>query len=312
MKIKYIIKGLITFFPGFSKLGIKETGGSNSAYYCYGVWLRHLNYIYKYKNINDINIVAEMGPGDSIGVGICALLTGSQKYFAFDIMKYQSIAKNLKLFDELVDLFKKRTPIPDESIFPNMKPFLNDYSFPSILLHDDLLEKSLNEGRLKSIRKSIELPYNETNDFFIYYAPWNSPDIIKNKSVDLIISQAVLEHVDDLKNAFKYFFNWLKEDGVMSHQLDFKCHGFAKEWNGHWAYNNFEWMLVRGRRKWLINRKPLSYHLRMYKNNQFEIIHKKSIYAQNGISRKKLSSNFLYITDEDMLTSGSYILSKKK
>ena len=116
----------------------------------------------------------------------------------------------------------------------------------------------------------------------------------------------------DLKNAFKYFFNWLKEDGVMSHQVDFKSHGFAKEWNGHWAYNNFEWMLVRGRRKWLINRKPLSYHLRLYKNNQFEIIHKKNIYAQNGISRNKLSSNFLNVSDEDMNTSGSYILSKKK
>ena len=45
MKIKHILNGLITYIPGFSNIGIKRTGGSNSAAYCYGIWLRHLNYI---------------------------------------------------------------------------------------------------------------------------------------------------------------------------------------------------------------------------------------------------------------------------
>ena len=311
MKIKHIFKGLITYIPGFSNLGIAETGGTNTALYCYGVWLRHLKYISKFKNINDLKNIAELGPGDSIGIGLCVLLTGAQKYYAFDIMQYGSNKNNLIIFDELVHMFKNKIPIPNNIDFPSMKPYLNDYSFPKEILSDEYLENKLSEKRINSIRNSIKNDYNEKNKYIVYKAPWNSDDLIKENSVDLIFSQAVLEHIDNIDNAYKCFALWLKNDGIMSHQVDFKCHGYADEWNGHWAYNDFEWKMIRGKRKWTINKKPLSSHIKLNQANGFEIIHSLNVKGKNGINRSKLSLANSYLTDDDISTSGSYLVSKK-
>ena len=79
-----------------------------------------------------------------------------------------------------------------------------------------------------------------------YKAPWNAPDVIDDASVDLIFSQAVLEHVDDLQGVYAAMRKWLKPDGIMTHQIDFKCHGKANAWNGHWTYSDFVW---RGNRR---------------------------------------------------------------
>jgi len=312
MKIKHIAKGLITYLPGFSNLGIAETGGTNTALYCYGVWLRHLKYISSFKNINDLKNIAELGPGDSIGIGLCGLITGAEKYYAFDIMQYGSNKNNLKIFDELVHMFKNNVPIPNNIDFPALKPFLDDYSFPGEILSNDYLEKKMSSKRLGSIRESIQNKYNEENRHIIYKAPWDSNKIIQKKSVDIIISQAVLEHIDDLKNTYSNFSLWLKDNGIMSHQIDFKCHGFANKWNGHWAYSDFEWKLIRGKRKWLINRKPLSNHVRLLDENNFTIIHSINIQGKNGIQRDRLSKSNSYLSNEDLNTCGSYILSRKK
>ena len=46
------------------------------------------------------------------------MLTGSDHYLAFDIIKFASVKQNLKIFDELVELFRNREPIPGEAQFP--------------------------------------------------------------------------------------------------------------------------------------------------------------------------------------------------
>ncbi len=66
-----------------------------------------------------------------------------------------------------------------------------------------------------------------------YFAPWNDPSVIQGHSIDLIYSQAVLEHVTDMTGVYEAMHRWLKPDGVMSHQIDYRCHGKADTWNGH-------------------------------------------------------------------------------
>ena len=61
------------------------TGGSTYSRYCYSTWLRHLILLHKYKK-NIPAAVAELGPGDSVGTGIAALLSGCEKYIALDIL----------------------------------------------------------------------------------------------------------------------------------------------------------------------------------------------------------------------------------
>ena len=65
--------------------------------------------------------------------------------------------------------------------------------------------------------------------------------------------------------------HWLKPSGYISNQVDFKCHGTAPEWNGHWRYSDWMWRLVRGRRAYLLNRAPISAHLALLKEEGFEI-----------------------------------------
>ncbi len=88
MNVKQLLYGVATFVPGFKKLRIRGTGGTISARYCYSVWMRHL-VIAKENGLNTSpRIVAELGPGDSLGIGLAALIGGCDRYFAFDIVRF--------------------------------------------------------------------------------------------------------------------------------------------------------------------------------------------------------------------------------
>ena len=80
-----VMVGLATFIPGLSWVmaKLRKTGGTDSARYCYSVWLRHLAMAHTNGLPTSPKIVAELGPGDSIGMGLAALIAGTEKYFAF-------------------------------------------------------------------------------------------------------------------------------------------------------------------------------------------------------------------------------------
>jgi SAM-dependent methyltransferase len=198
-------------------------------------------------------------------MGLAALLSGCDKYLAFDVVKYANTERNLQIFDELVALFQKREAIPGEDEFPRTKPYLDEYAFPSDILGEDRLQLSLDKTRIEKIRAAIS--NTQSKDSIIQYTvPWYDANTIQFNSVDLIYSQAVLEHVEDLRNTYKSMHLWLKPTGYISHQIDFKCHGTADEWNGHWQYSDFVWKLVRGRRLYFLNREPHSTHIALMKN----------------------------------------------
>jgi len=304
MKIKQLIYGAFTFIPGVNKLREKPTGGTVSARYCYSVWLRHL----VMADMNQLNtnpeVVAELGPGDSLGIGLASILTGADSYYAFDIVKYANIENNLLIFDELVELFKKRVDIPGEEEFPRVFPKLDNYTFPNKLLNEKRMNLALNEERLKKIRSCIANP--ESNTIIRYFAPWDSKNSINEESVDLIFSQAVLEHVDSLDSVYRTMNNWLKPGGFVSHQIDFKSHGFAREWNGHYQYSDFLWMLIKGKRPYLINREPLQTHIDILNDIGFKICFLERVKMHSTISIEDLPSKYKTITNEDLLTSGCF------
>ena len=79
------LAGLATYVPGYEYL--EPTGGTSSARYCYSVWLRHLVMAYDSGLLQrPPATVAELGPGDSIGIGLAALLSGARKYHALDVV----------------------------------------------------------------------------------------------------------------------------------------------------------------------------------------------------------------------------------
>ena len=105
-----------------------------------------------------------------------------------------------------------------------------------------------------------------------YVAPWDASDRVRPASVDLLVSQAVLEHVDDVDAAYGAMRRWLKPNGVMSHRIDYTCHGITRDWYGHWTVSPALWRIVRGKRAYLISRPPHSAHVVAMQQNGFEIV----------------------------------------
>lgn len=305
MKLTHILYGISTFIPGFPRFRAKGTGGTDSARYCYSVWLRHL-LIAKENELDSFpKVVAELGPGDSLGIGLAALISGSEQYFAFDVVEHFNTEKNLLIFDELVELFKRRVAIPDENELPRVKPYLTCYDFPSDILNESRLRDALQEERINKIRDEIRFP-NINNELVSYKVPWYDTQVLEKGTVDMIFSQAVLEHVDDLDNTYKSMKHWLSCDGYISHQIDFKCHGTSKEWNGHWACSDFVWKLIRGKQAYLLNREPLSVHISLLNKFGFNVVCTKKIKSLSSFTKTELSPQYQNLSEDDLTTSGAF------
>lgn len=306
-ELKLLMKGAATFVPGaYSALSKKRTGGSDSARYCYSVWLRHLVMAHRHGLSTDPSTVAELGPGDSLGLGLAALACGSNAYSAFDAVSYAPARSNLEVLDGIVQLLKDRANIPDDAEFPEIRPRLESYSFPHDVLPESRLGKSLDQSRLSSIRRSVLDP-GQPGSLIRYQAPWMGSDHLDPRSVDLIISQAVLEHVDELETAYRAMALWLRPGGYMSHTIDFRSHGYSPDWNGHWTYSRFAWWLIRGRRPWAINRVPHSGHIASMEEAGFTALTDQRDASVSDIPRSRLARGFAGLSDEDLTTSSAFI-----
>lgn len=312
MSLKHVIRGILTYVPELEKVMPNRTGGTNSARYCYSIWLRHLILAQQAGLCTQPKVVAELGPGDSLGIGLAALLSGAQKYYAFDVVKYADSTVNLDILDELTSLFVKCEPIPGPQEFPLIQPSLQSYEFPHHILTEERLQQSLAVDRIQIIRESLTDSSLHGDDIEIrYIVPWYDDNIIEEKSVDMIFSQAVLEHVDDLAHTYQTFYRWLKSDGFMSHQIDFGCHHLAKQWNGHRAYSDLTWKLIKGKRAYLLNREPYSTHKHLLGSAGFEIVRELKSSDSSGLTREQLSTRFRQLSEEDLTTRTVHILAKK-
>ena len=312
MKFKKIISGIASFFPFLYRLKLvfKGTSGSDSARYCYSVWMRHLVML----KINGLDpypkVVAEFGPGDSLGIGLAALISGCDKYYGLDVVAYSSNESNAKIFDELLTLFKNRSPIPGDDEFPQVKPRLENYEFPSIIYDENKLNGFLEKDRIEKIRNSIN-NLQSKDSLIRYVVPWSESNIIEKESLDLIYSQSVLEYVADLKMIFKCMSFWLKANGIISHQIDFASQNHSDEWNGHWTISDFTWKFMKGKRPYYINREPHSTYISTL-GEDFKIVCDKRVIRDSRYTLNDLSPRFKSLTETDLITSGSFIQGVKK
>ena len=312
--IRKILGGFKSYIPGGVLFHANTV--DDLARYCYTVWLRHLSILYKNGFTKIPNTIAELGPGDSIGTGLAGLVCGSKKFYALDVVKHTNIKNNISVFDELVTLFAKRSAMPDNNEFPRVLPRLASYNFPSEIFTNNNLEKLLDKSRIQCLRNEL-VDMEKQKNSIQYMCPWHDPKIIENDSVDVVFSQAVLEHVEDLKNTYDAMYKWVKKGGCISNQIDFESHGLSDEWNGHWSFSDLTWKLMKGNRPYLINREPLSKHLEAAQDAGFEIISVLPVQtfpsdAYTGtIERTKLAKKFRNISEEDFTTTSAYILARK-
>ena len=126
-------------------------------------------------------------------------------------------------------------------------------------------------------------------------------------TADMIFSQAALEHVGELSLAYERMSRWLVPGGFVSHQIDFQCHGAARDWNGHWAYSDPVWKLVYLGTEPLINRVPCSEHLRLMRHHGFESVAETRRQDVSGIAEPMLATRFRGMSADDLTTRGVFV-----
>lgn len=312
VRTRSLIVGIATYIPGIRRLTGRKTGGTVSARYCYAVWLRHLSMLHRSALPTTFETVAELGPGDSLGIGLAALLSSAQRYVALDVVRYAANTRNLQIFEELIALFRDRAPIPDEAEFPLVRPRLLSYAFPADILTSARLDVALHPKRLEMIRAAIDNPATSArgSGSICYIAPW-APGMIEDRTVDLIFSQTVLEFPRDLPGIYAEMYRWLKPGGIMSHEIDFKSVGITVEWNEHWSCSDALWRLAAGRRRHRLNREPHSTHIALLRTMGCRIVCDERTVQPSAITRSQLTPRFRHLTDEDLATSSALIQAVK-
>ena len=300
--------GLLTFlFPP-----ARGTGGTDSARYCYSVYLRHLAMASGSGLPTDPKTVVELGPGDSLGTGMTALLTGAERYFGLDLIEHATATCNVSVFDELVKLLSTREAIPAGEDLEEVKPDLDGYSFPHHVLDEARMARVLTLERVAGLRAALLQSARDIGSPIVYSVCSRFDRIaIPLDSADLVFSQAVMEHVDAIEEAYAACFKWLKPGGFMSHQIDLRSHDTSSQWNGHWCYSDLAWWAIRGARPWYINRLPWSAHVALIKKVGFEIVLQQAIRWSNAIPRERLARRFRRLTAVDLETAGVFIRARK-
>ena len=308
MNLRQLAYGILSFAPGIPDSLYKGTGGTVSAEYCYCIWLRHLTLAHQAGMPATPATVAELEPGDSIGTGLAALLSGSTRYVALDAIAHADSTRNLYIYDALVELFRRQADIPGPAQYPEITLGLPDYRFPRALLPPSRMQAALAEERVAWLRKIVsgEQPDPGVLD---YRAPWDQPTAADVGSVDFILSNAVLEHVADLPPVYAAMHQWLRSGGFASHQIDFRSHGLFKAWDGHWACPAWLWALFMGRRAYLLNREPLVTHRDLARAAGFHERH--CLRAESTPESRRLAHRFHKLSTEDRRTSGAYLLHEK-
>jgi SAM-dependent methyltransferase len=312
MRLAPVARGLLTYLPALNELLPQKNsvGHTDSAAYCYGVWLKHLTLLRAHGLTTLPRTVAELGPGESLGVGLCALLSGADHYVGLDVVAHSNPERNQRILKDLIALFRARAANPDKG-WPSVGSFLDARLFPSHILTEEVLERSLRPERLDAIHRAVTFPSSLDSITAEYKAPWSDPRVVNEESVDLILSHSVLEHVVDLAATYKSLYQWLKPGGWMSHQIDFKSHGLTRRWNGFRACSETMWKVAMGRRPYMINRHPASVHLQLMQEAGFRVVHEQKFMRDDGIRRDQLAPRWADISDVDFNCSGLYVIATK-
>jgi SAM-dependent methyltransferase len=305
-RIGPLTKGMLSFaFPSLGTVhGYNNPLGTLNASSCYSIFLRHMSLLASLGVQKLPKIVAELGPGSSLGTGFAALLAGAEKYYALDLIDFSDPKVNVSVLDEIVGLYRRKAPIPSAGLHSRRFPDLDCYNFPEFLGFEP---NAAFEERAAAIREDVAL---QAGAFVHVAAPWTQLSILGPSSIDWIFSQSVLEHIDDIAAAYRALSRWLRPSGYTSHLIDFSSHQLTSEWNGHWALSELAWFVLRGRRPYLVNRLSYSEHLRLARDNGFITLLEKRNKRFDGLIVEQFAPRFHSISDEDAQTGMVFVVSR--
>ncbi|MGB8840213.1 MAG: hypothetical protein WCC64_04000 [Aliidongia sp.] len=300
------VKGALSYvIPQFRNPHVER--GTADADFAYSQFLRFVILTARAQSWTRFpKVVAEIGPGSSFAFGICSLLAGADRYYALDVIDQATSNRNLTILDELVGRLKARAPLPATGWNARIFPFVPSNEFPTDLFPN--LDDTLSDRRILEIRSS--LANIGTGDMVRSFTPWTKYERAVDRLPDWIVSNSVMEHVDDLDHAYRAFQRWSAPGTIMSHLIDYSSHGIASEWNGHWAASDLSWAITRGRRHYLINRVPHAEHLKLHAAAGFKILMEDKLRRVDGLLREGFPVPFDTMSPEDASTHLAFVVSR--
>lgn len=275
--------------------------------YYYGLFLKHLSQFLDATGQKIPSTVVEIGPGAALSAGLCALLTGARDYYAFDLLKHSDVPTNVAALMELASMFKARAPVTNATGFPNYEILLNENKFPERFFSDELLGTTLTSERIEEISRAIR---GEPSSVVVeYIAPWEDSAIYRKISgkADFIFSHSTMEHVEDIERAYRIMGEVCSVGGGMSHQIDFRSHGYSRPWNAYRTYDEKKWAKVTGGSAYSINREPPSRHIELIEASGFRIVRLMPRGAPNNIRREALAPRFRGLSEGDLSCDGLFV-----
>ena len=299
IRLKPLLGGIATqIVPSLADAMGQRNQPRVTAEYYYTVWMRHVCTAAHWQSWNAPQTVLEIGPGNALGTGMAALLSGVQKYFAYDATPLLKQNFDEQLWQELTALFRQKKSFAEtDRIVPSTL-------FPSELFPDEQLTHSLSDEWRARIQQSVQ----QRNDLIRYL---NAPEALPDNAVDYLFSHSVLEHVEALAPMYSAMWRWLRPGGVMTHSIDFSSHGTSKLWNGHWTVPDLVWQLMQGKRSYFLNREPASTHRRLLEQHGFEITGFHLSPLASSLSRSDLAKPFRQLSESDLTTVSAFVVARK-
>ena len=148
-----------------------------------------------------------------------------------------------------------------------------------------------------------------------YYAnsPFENFNVLKKNSIDLIISNAVLEHIFDIESAIRIISLLLKDGGLTIHRIDLRDHL-------HIADNCFLDFLKFSPRFWrffgdLTNRMRYPEYINLFDRYHLELIYiytlKIGLISKINKIKNNFNRNYRFLNDEDLSIGAFDIIAKK-
>jgi SAM-dependent methyltransferase len=313
-KTRLLLGGIKSFLP--ARPAYTMASYPVDARYGYSVWMRHLSMLEAHGVRGPFRSVVELGPGNSVATGLCALYSGAEQYTGLDVLNHLAIDQAQRVCDEVAAFFAARESIPGNEQYANLRPMLSSLEFPAAAVESFAGAVLPSESRLNTVREEVAALAAGRRDgrSLRYVSPWTA-DAIPAGSADLVFSQAVLEEIShgerrsDLRDVLASIFRWLRPGGVTCHQIDLGMYGLDP-WNIHWTWSDLTWKLVRGKRDNFVNRVPLSSYLSLAQDIGFEIV-ATTISAATGVADTLLSPRFRDLSPQDKSASGVHLILRR-
>ena len=282
------------FFPGLYVRLTGETGRGDrteeapedlAQYYRDSLddYVRHIQFILRRKEARLAgSVVLEYGPGDFPGVAALAIANGAEKVFCVDRFPLLNVnQKNARALAELID---GCTGTQRERLIACLRERTN----PAAGLDHRYVEYLVRPSGLSGL----------------------------NGSVDIVLSRAVLEHVDDLDATFQDMFTALKPGGIAVHKVDLRSHGLHRSnpldflvwpdwlWRSMYSHKGAPNRHRVDAYRRVVSRLPVM-SVEFLTTSSADALHVNAV-------RPKLAKPFRGIPDEDLACLGFWLLMRKQ